>query len=361
MQTTFRQTLAERWPQDTARNAALERFLARGLPGRKEEAWRYWQPTFSPAPALPPSTPAPDFSGWLPAQAVSLPQAPAFDARFAFDGLNLALADYQAVQLADAVQCVLHLSASSAHRRIRIDLPRGAQASLLLIQDGGAPLATEQLSLVLGSNSRLRLYRLQLAAAGSQRTARLEASLARDAALELWSLDAGNGAHRQDSVITLADTGARVSLQALQMVQHSIADNHLTIRHAAAHTSSRVQTRGLAAEKGLVIFNGRIEVASGAVKTDSDLQAAHLLLHPSAEVNAKPELEINADDVKCAHGSTVGQLDEAALFYLRSRGISAGQARKLLTTAFAQALLDSLPDETLRAYWHDLLSLRLAA
>jgi Fe-S cluster assembly protein SufD len=100
-------------------------------------------------------------------------------------------------------------------------------------------------------------------------------------------------------------------------------------------------------------------VAPGADGSDASLSNKNLLLSPSAEIDTKPELEIYADEVKAAHGATVGQLDERALFYLRSRGIPLADARALLTTAFCRAVLDDLPNETLREHLSELLIAQL--
>jgi len=125
-------------------------------------------------------------------------------------------------------------------------------------------------------------------------------------------------------------------------------DNQTRIVHAAPHCRSREQFKGIIDAKAKAIFVGKVIVQPGAQKTDSEQRVANLLLSRKAEVNAKPELEIYADDVKCAHGATVGQLDDKALEYLRSRGIAADAARALLLRAFGAEVLDQLAIPALR-------------
>jgi Fe-S cluster assembly protein SufD len=132
-------------------------------------------------------------------------------------------------------------------------------------------------------------------------------------------------------------------------------DTHLDILHAAGNTTSDALWRGVADQRGRGVFHGQITVAPGADGSDAALSNKNLLLSPHAEIDTQPVLEIYADEVKAAHGATVGQLDERALFYLRSRGIGLEQARSLLTVAFCRAALDDLGNVDLR----DHLDMRL--
>jgi Fe-S cluster assembly protein SufD len=127
-------------------------------------------------------------------------------------------------------------------------------------------------------------------------------------------------------------------------------DTQLVVHHQAKHTASDALWRGVADDRSRGVFRGAIVVAEGADGTDAALSNKNLLLSADAEIDSKPELEIYADEVKAAHGATVGQLDERALFYLRSRGIAQAEARSLLTAAFCRAVIDSLPHEGLREH-----------
>jgi Fe-S cluster assembly protein SufD len=111
---------------------------------------------------------------------------------------------------------------------------------------------------------------------------------------------------------------------------------------------SREDYRGVLADKARGIFNGKVLVQIGAQKTDAELQSRNLLLSPGAEINTKPELEIYADDVKCSHGATTGQLDKDAMFYLRAKGISQLEARDMLVAAFTRVIIEQIDSAELR-------------
>jgi Fe-S cluster assembly protein SufD len=136
-------------------------------------------------------------------------------------------------------------------------------------------------------------------------------------------------------------------------------DVHLDVRHAARDTACDVVWRGVADQRARGILHGAITVATGADGADARLQTKNLLLSPHAEIDAQPVLEIYADEVKASHGATVGQLDERALFYLRSRGIPAAVARGLLIAGFCREVLADGGDTDLRARLEAALDERL--
>jgi Fe-S cluster assembly protein SufD len=138
-----------------------------------------------------------------------------------------------------------------------------------------------------------------------------------------------------------------------------LTDTHIDIRHSVPGCQSHTNYKGLLHGKGRAVFDGRIEVKSHASKSDAHLHNANLLLSRNAEVDTKPQLEIHADDVKCSHGTTVGQLDPVQLFYLRSRGIDAVQARRLLCLGFAGEIIDRCRVAPLREYVRDAVTARL--
>ncbi len=127
-------------------------------------------------------------------------------------------------------------------------------------------------------------------------------------------------------------------------------DYHTTIEHIAPHCTSTENFRGIVTDFGKAVFNGRIHIHPDAQQSNADMSNKNLLLTNTAEVNTKPELEIYADDVKCAHGATVGQLDEKALFYFQSRGIPRAEAFKMLSHAFIESILAEMDEESVHAY-----------
>ena len=157
------------------------------------------------------------------------------------------------------------------------------------------------------------------------------------------SLSLGAEIARNDIHVKLDGTGSECMLNGLYNVdgrQH--VDHHTVIDHVSSHSTSREFYKGLLDDEARGIFNGRIIVRPDAQKTDARQTNKNLLLSREALVDSNPQLEIYADDVKCAHGATIGQLDEEALFYLRSRGISLDDARNLLMQGFVQEIADRI-------------------
>ncbi len=170
----------------------------------------------------------------------------------------------------------------------------------------------------------------------------------------------GGALVRNDINPVLDGEGAYCDLEGLYMLagkQH--ADNHLRVEHRTPHTSSREFFRGILDDRSHGVFCGRIIVRPGAQKTDAKQTNKNMLLSDRAQIDSKPQLEIFADDVKCTHGATVGQLDGDAVFYLRSRGISEDAAHSLLTYAFARESLAHVRDRGLRAQLEQLVLSRL--
>lgn len=314
------------------RRAALEALLKQGLPGTDVEDWKY-----TDLAALDQLTVA---------DIAPSPQNHEFPADYdcGLDALNTALAGGRQTR---SIEGRVELD-TGLHQRLRLEVRRDAE---LLLEDRTASrFATFFAVIEVAPNTRLRLLRVQDAAPAAQRLTRLKIRLQRDARLEAVTVDLGGGLVRNDLDIELLAPGAEVHLDGLYApAGQAHVDNHTRIDHRAPNGTSRESFRGLAFDRARAVFNGKIVVHQDAQKTDSEQRVANLLLSDKAEVNAKPELEIYADDVKCAHGATFGQLDESAVFYLRSRGLDAGTARSLLTYAFAKEVLDKIPDEGRRS------------
>jgi Fe-S cluster assembly protein SufD len=136
-------------------------------------------------------------------------------------------------------------------------------------------------------------------------------------------------------------------------------DYHLDVDHAVPHCTSRETFKGILYGKGRAVFDGRGEVAKNEKKSDAAMSNQNLLLSALAEVDTKPQLEINADDVKCSHGTTVGQIEPEKLFYLQSRGISASLARRMLCLGFAGEIMQMLHSEVLREFLLEQVGQRL--
>jgi len=332
----------ERLPESartTHRREALQRLLALGLPTPDLEDWKY-----TDLAALRELTPGPsDYraipEGAPPADADGLD---ALNATFAVDGL-----DVEIPAKADLAEPLI--ATGTGHRRHRIRVGRHARALLRIELDPNAEFQTAFFELDLAEGASLQVLRTQDATPDAQIITRIRARLGRDARLDVSTVDLGGKLSRHDLNVDLAEPGAEVRLRGLFVASGSgLIDNHTRFDHSAPHGTSRELVRGLAHDSGRGVFNGRIVVHPGAQKTDSEQRIANLILSPKAEINAKPELEIYADDVKCAHGATFGQLDLTALFYLRSRGLPEAEARALLTLAFAMEPLRQIPNAAFR-------------
>ncbi|HEY8010870.1 MAG TPA: Fe-S cluster assembly protein SufD [Rudaea sp.] len=170
----------------------------------------------------------------------------------------------------------------------------------------------------------------------------------------------GSRLQRFDLGVELIGTQARFDSRGVFSLRgRAHADTHLDIRHVARDTACDIVWRGVADQRARGVFHGAITVAAGADGVDAKLSNKNLLLSAQAEIDTQPVLEIYADEVKAAHGATVGQLDERALFYLRSRGIPLADAKRLLLTAFCDAVFDQLPLAALREHISALLAPRM--
>lgn len=278
----------------------------------------------------------------------------ALNAAYASGGLVCTVAAGQ--RTAQPLRVVLQSAAGEtplmSHQRHRIVLGAQAEATVLLqfVGHGGPRLATHVIEVTLAAGARLHLHRLSDEAAGATLLTRLDARLDRDAQLHLSGIAVGGGLGRHRADVRLEGSGAELHATSLQVpASGAHVDDLVRVVHAAPHGTSRIVARGIIDAHAKAIFNGRVVVRPGAQKTDSEQRLANLLLSRKAEVNAKPDLEIHADDVKCAHGATVGQLDAVALAYLRSRGIPQAEARALLLRAFATETLERLGWPALQA------------
>jgi Fe-S cluster assembly protein SufD len=171
----------------------------------------------------------------------------------------------------------------------------------------------------------------------------------------------GAGLARNEIAAVLAGEGAECTLKGLYLAtgrQH--IDNYTTLDHAREHSTSHELYKGILDGDAHGVFHGRIIVRPEAQKTDAIQRNKNLLLSRGAVVNTKPQLEIYADDVRCTHGATVGQVDQEAVFYLRSRGIGLEEARSLLTVAFTGEILESIPVEAIRSRLANAISERLS-
>ena len=217
------------------------------------------------------------------------------------------------------------------------------------------------IDITVGDNAAANHVRIQDRDLSHVQTARTVVNVGRDARFSSTGFDLGGGLIRNDIVIDIAHPGAEISFDGLYLAdegQH--IDNHTRVDHRAGPATSRQEYRGILNGKCRCVWNGKAIVHQGADGTDADQANHNLLLSEKAEIDAKPELEIYTDDVKCSHGTTVGQLDETSLFYLRTRGLDRQHAKRILTHAFAAGLVSRIPVESSREAVGKLVEARLA-
>ncbi len=213
---------------------------------------------------------------------------------------------------------------------------------------------------VLGQGARLHHYKLQEEGLEAFHVATHQVHQGRDSDFESHSLSAGARLARNDLNVGLAAEGANCRLYGLYIGggrQH--VDNHTRIDHREPHGTSRELYKGVLGGRARAVFNGQVYVHPHAQRSDAEQSNNNLLLSGDAEVDTKPQLEIYADDVKCSHGATVGQLDENMLYYLRTRGIDEAHARALLTYGFAHDVVERIPLAPIRENVERLLMAQL--
>ena len=201
----------------------------------------------------------------------------------------------------------------------------------------------------VGENARVTHYKVQRESERAFHIATTNAELERSGVYDLTTITLGAQLSRHGITVKLAHEGAECWVDGLYLVgsgQH--ADTHSLIDHSSPHCTSHQLYKGILDGKSRAVFNGKVFVHKDAQKTDAQQSNKNLLLSNEARVDTKPQLEIYADDVKCAHGATVGQLEEEELFYLVSRGLHTDLARNLLTYGFAEELVEKIKIESIK-------------
>lgn len=217
------------------------------------------------------------------------------------------------------------------------------------LDDDCSGITNSVTEVVVRQNATLELVKAQLESLSTSHISFTQATQERDSIFDTVTLTLGGKLVRNNLHIKLNDTNCTAHLFGLYLLNgEQLADNHTLVDHAMPHCFSNELYKGILDGKSTGVFNGKIMVRQDAQKTNAYQSNKTILLSDDAQMNAKPQLEIFADDVKCTHGATTGQLDEEALFYLRSRGIGEQNARTLLNIAFAADVLNNIKSEELR-------------
>jgi Fe-S cluster assembly protein SufD len=403
------------------RARAIDAFAARGFPDPKDESWRFTsvapvlETSFRPAP---PPGPGPDLevdrwgiaspgslrlvfvngrphpglstvsslprgvhcqplaAAWASLPALVEPHL-ASVARYdeqPFAALSTAFLEDGAfvhvpagVELAGLIE-VLFLTVGTdgpqvVHPRLLVVLERGARAAVVetYASTGNAGHFTNAVTeLVIGEGAQLEHCRIQREGPRGYHLAVSQSRQGRDSRVESCSVALGGALARHDIGAVLDGPGGWLTLNGLTVArdqQH--VDHHTVIDHAQPHCESHELFNGIFDERARGVFNGRIIVRPGAQRTDSKQTSNNLLLSEDARADSQPQLEIYADDVKCTHGATLGPVDDASLFYLRSRGLDRQQARALLTYGFGADVIGRVRRGDVRAHLDRLLQQHL--
>ncbi|HEX4825272.1 MAG TPA: Fe-S cluster assembly protein SufD [Candidatus Polarisedimenticolaceae bacterium] len=286
-----------------------------------------------------------------------LASAAAFDDR-AFVALNTALfQDGVLISIPDGVELkepvhVLHVAVPSdeprsIHPRVLVVAGAGGRGVVVetYVTVGNGPYLTNAVTEILvADDAHVEHVKVQSEGEGAWHVATIAGRQGRDARLHSHNVTLGAKLARNDIGSRLLGQGAECHLYGLYVAdgtQH--VDNHTALDHAVPHCPSWEMYKGVLAGSARAVFNGRIIVRPNAQKTDAKQSNKNLLLSDAAVVHTRPQLEIFANDVKCTHGATIGRLDETSLFYLRTRGIGADEARDMLVHAFAGDVLQKIP------------------
>ncbi|MEM1081231.1 MAG: SufD family Fe-S cluster assembly protein [Pseudomonadota bacterium] len=368
---------------DQLRSQAQKVLMQHGFPMRKTEAWRYtplallerreWQS--GAAEAVAPALELP-FDGrvlnihngrpltavgeaWpglelepLRADRIDTTEYADQDPSDAFAWLNLARLEHGLsirVTETQPLPLVLLFTSDAAfnqaqHPRIDLQLDPGVSITLIEIQRlQGEGLINAVLDVHLAQGAQLQ-HLMQRQSEQTALIARTEVRVGRNADYQAYVLDQGGALTRQDLKVALIDDHARAGIHGVAVLKHKqLVDYHTAIQHRVGPSRSDEDFRILADDHAMGVFNGRIHMLPGADDSHSDMNTANLLLSEHARINTKPELEIHAEEVTASHGATIGQLEDSARFYLRSRGLNDAQATALLKLGFAAAAFDDMP------------------
>ena len=213
-----------------------------------------------------------------------------------------------------------------------------------------------------GINSQINYYRIQNEDKSAIEVSNIETDIQRDAKFTSVNLSLSGDMVRNNLSLNLLGSNSEGNMYGIYLLNGKThVDNHTNVDHTIPHAESNELYKGILADQSRGVFNGKIFVRQDAQKTNAFQQNNNILLSEDAIVNTKPQLEIWADDVKCSHGCTVGQLDEEALFYIQSRGIDQLTAKGLLLYAFAGEVLEKIEDESFRDYAIGLIQERLGS
>ena len=290
----------------------------------------------------------------------------ALNTAMAFDAMVVLVDDK--VKVEDAIQFAFVTNANQANISvpIRVLVITGKHSECTVVEsyhsfnDQHKVFVNAVSEVVVGEDSRVHYTKIQNESENTIHINYHQVNQAKNSYQHITTLCLGASLLRNNLHIKLDDENCTSYLNGLYVLTgNQVMDNHTLVDHAMPNCYSNELYKGLIDDKSQGVFNGKIFVRKDAQKTNAYQSNKNILLSNDASMNTKPQLEIFADDVKCSHGATTGQIDEEALFYLRSRGIAEPEARALLNHAFAAAVIDQVENESLKESLLLLLSRKL--
>ena len=246
---------------------------------------------------------------------------------------------------------------------VRLVLCNPDDAPMFMLREGAGYKVMpdlENLTIEIGENASLMLYRLQGVNTPRRHLTDLTVIMRGDAKLDMCTVTLGGGHVRNNVVVRMQGEGCDLVANGLYLIdREQECDNYIFVEHAKPHCTSRELYKGIVDDAARARFNGHVLVQDGAVKTEAYMTNRNILLTDKAHVDTRPFLEIYNDDVKCSHGSTIGQLDEQAKFYLQTRGISERTAMTMLSYAFCDEVIRGIGIDSLRDTVGDMVKKRL--
>lgn len=280
------------------------------------------------------------------------------------EGLKIHVAKNQQV---NALHHVIFYSTGQgpSYYNTRLLLELESNSSLNIIEhymgDGEGILCNAVTEIKVGENSQLTHVRLQSEANENLHIGQLAIEQQAHSRIDSFQFMTASRLKRNDVHVQIKGQGAELEMHGAYLAKKDYhIDNQIAVDHCVPHCQSHQNYKGIAGDQGQATFNGRIHILEGAFQTQADLSNHNLLLNVGAEINTKPELEIYNDDVKCSHGTTIGQIDEAMRFYLQSRGIDESEAQRMLSIGFIKQELATLPFENVSDWIGDWLGQAVA-
>ncbi len=329
--------------------------LRQGLPSRRSEAWKYtnvdrFYDAIDPTPERAGATPLSIVTDGLEIEAFGAAHERRLpiSSQTRFEDFPLAAVNGLLLTSAARIRAnvgekgTATIGAGGAHQHIVVIAER--QSDLILIEEQ-TPYTFRHIEIHVGAGARVTHYR-RARPDESSSCALVTVDVASDGAFFSHASLTGGRLRRIDIDVTLSGPGAHAEIDsAWRIAERQHLDQHIAVTHFATDTTSHQLYRGVADDRATGVLNGRIHIARNAQRSQAELSTKNLAMSPHATINTKPELEIYADDVRCSHGATIGEMDRDALFYFRSRGIELDIARKMLLASFLGEALNVPADE----------------